>query len=188
MAESTDNVVMYGMRGLIGKMLIFKNFFGKTIVARRPKKRETPPTADQLEIQDRFKLASVYAKNAIQDATLKAEYAAVARPGQTAYNIAFADFFKGPELSLPNIGGYSGQPGQLLTVRAVDNFRVVQVAVTIMQSDGTIVEAGDAVIGSDGLTWRYTTTQPNNLLAGSKIHFTAADLPGNFVTLQALVD
>lgn len=187
MAESTDNVVMYGMRGLVGKLLVFKNFFGKTIVARRPRRTDAPPLPEQLERQERFRLAAIYAKNAIAVPLTKAEYEAAAKPGQTAFNIALADFFKAPEVSNPDVSAYTGAANQKLRVRAVDNFKVASVTVSIEQADGTPVESGNAVMTADGINWEYTTKSVNAVLAGSKVLFTATDLPGNSTTLEIIL-
>lgn len=187
MAESTDNIVTFGMRGLVGRLLVFRQFFGKTIVAKRPKKTDIPFTADQQEVQSRFAEAATYAKTAIQDPGVKSAYEAAAKPGQTAYNIAFADYFKAPTLSLPDISGYTGQAGEVIGIRAKDNFLVSSVQVAIEKPDGTPVESGDAVITENGQDWTYSTTMVNDTPSGSKVRFTATDLPGNSTSLEVAV-
>ena len=187
MAESTDNVVMYGMKGLIGNLIVFKRFFGKTIVARRPRKSEVEPTADQLAVQSRFKLAAAYAKSVISDPIRKASYEALTKPGQTAYNMAFADYYRVPEMSDPEVSAYTGVAGQKISVRATDIFKVVGVAVRIEQADGTLVETGNAVLSGNGIEWEYVTTSLNDALSGSKIRFTASDVPGNQSVLEVSI-
>ena len=39
---SSNNVVTYGLQGLIGRMLVFKQMNGKTVVANRPRKSTKP--------------------------------------------------------------------------------------------------------------------------------------------------
>lgn len=187
MAQSTDNIVTFGMRGLVGRLLVFKQFFGRTIVAKRPKKTEIPFTADQQQVQTRFAEAATYAKAAIQDPGVKSAYEAAAKPGQTAYNIAFADYFKAPVLSLPDISEYTGQAGEQSSIRAKDNFLVSSVKVSIVKPDGTPVEAGEAEIITNGLDWAYSSKMINDTPTGSKIIFTASDLPGNTTSLEVVV-
>ena len=43
------------------------------------------------------------------------------------------------------VSGYKGSVGDLIRVRVTDDFKVVQVKVTITNADGSPVEQGDAV-------------------------------------------
>jgi hypothetical protein len=40
---------------------------------------------------------------------------------------------------------------------------------------------------ADGINWEYTTKSVNAVLAGSKVLFTATDLPGNSTTLEIIL-
>ena len=184
MASSTNNDLTFGLRGKVGRMIVFRQFFGKTIVARRPEKKERIATPAQQLNKDRFKEAVIYAKNALLDESKKAAYLAVADPGQTAFNVAFADYFKAPVLSMADIEQYTGQTGEKIRVRALDDFMVNSVSVSITKADGTLIEQGEALITSNGLDWEYTSAALNDELAGTKILFTAADLPGNSTRLE----
>lgn len=187
MAKSSNNVVTYGLQGLIGRMLVFKQMNGKTVVANRPRKSTKPYTAEQLEIQQRFKEAALYAQAAIQDASLKERYEEAASSGQSAFNAAFSDYFKPPVLSEADSSAYTGQAGQLIKVRAVSMLEVTEVKVSIKQSGGTLVEEGQAVKAANGLDWEYETTQANASFSGSIITFTAKGLPGNSMVLEVTV-
>ena len=74
-------------------------------------------------------------------------------------------------------------PDSTIVVRAIDDFRVNSVKVTIKNAAGVPVEEGDAVQIS-GLDWLYTATEVNNQFAGSRITATAVDLPNNSATLE----
>lgn len=127
MAKSNGNVVTYGLSGLIGKLLVFRQKAGKTVVADRPKKTTHEPTALSLAQREKFKAASRYAKNAISDKALKAEYELMAMPGQTAFNVAFSDYMKGPKFTLvPEYDHYAGEAGTTLTVEVTDNCLVLK--------------------------------------------------------------
>lgn len=184
MAKSNNNVVTYGLQGLIGNMLVFKQVNGKTVVAQRPKKSLAPPTTVQLNTQSRFKEAAAYAKNAIADTDLRAFYTNVAKKGQSAYNVAFADYFKAPEVSNPITDQYTGQIGQILKVQATDNVQVVSVLVQILLANGTVLEEGQATSLINGLDWQYACSQENSSIAGSRVVFKATDTAGNETVLS----
>ena len=114
MAKSKDNVVMEGASGKIGKMLVFRQRADQTIIARRPKKSLRQVTDDQQEARNRFTEAAYYAKSAISDPILKEAYQAKAKLGQTAYNVAFADYLKAPEMRRAFLESYSGTIGDVV--------------------------------------------------------------------------
>jgi len=71
------------------------------------------------------------------------------------------------------------QCGDTIRVRVTDDFKVVQVRVTIVNEDGTQVEEGDAVQQDNMLDWVYTATADGGDTAGDKIVVRASDKPGN---------
>src|SRR5690606_5320059 len=144
MAKSKDNVVMQGASGKIGRNLVFRQKGDQTIIARRP--RETaagrPISKDQLNVQQRFLDAALYAKKAIKDEDMKAAYKAKATINQTAYNVAFKDFFTPPTVRRLNDTGYSGQAGDEITFMVRDIMRVTQIEVEILDSSEVLIETG----------------------------------------------
>ena len=189
MAQSKENIVTHGLSGLVGKMLVFRKLGDKTIVASRPKvNKNRVPTADQLAIQEKFKLASVYASGAIKDPILKAAYQLTSTGNQSAFNRAFKDSQMAPEfVGDPNISAYSCAIGQKITAKVVDDFRVETVKVTILSATDTLIEEGQATIGTDQATWTYTIKARNPDLLGSKIRFSAYDLPNNETILELVL-
>ncbi len=184
MSKSNNNVVTHGLSGMVGGMLVFRQVNGKTIVAQRPRKNSKEPSVDQLERQQKFKEAAIYAKNAIQNPTYKPLYESLAGNGKSAYNIAFADYFKPPVLSKINVNEYTGLLDQNVSVQAIDDVEVQSVTVQIKQADGTVLETGSASLMPNGMDWQYTTTVVNSNLAGTLISFTATDIPGNAAVLE----
>ena len=82
---------------------------------------------------------------------------------------------------------YKGAGGDRIVTRAVDDFRVTGVRVEIYATDGTLLEAGNAVQDLNGIDWTYTATRPNPApagLAGCKIKAIASDVPGNEGSLE----
>jgi hypothetical protein len=187
MSKSSNNVVMHGHQGMVGDMLVFKQVNGKTVVAMRPRKSNKPPTEGQLQRQEKFLEATIYAKNAVNDPVLKPIYDALAGGGKTAYNVAIADFLKSPVLSKVITENYSGAVGEQIKIRAVDNVKVESLSLSIFAADDTLIEHGEAISLPNGLDWAYTTTQLNPVLIGSMIRFVATDIPGNTTILEVTI-
>ena len=188
MAKSKNNVVTHGLSGKVGDMLVFRQRAGKTIVGRVPVKSTVEPSSKQLLVQEKFHDGAVYAKSAIANPATKAFYEAGAADGQTAYNRALADYCVSPEIKLVDVTGYAGAIGDLILVKATDNFMVKSVKVTIEKLDGTLIEKGDAVQdASNGIKWLYTATTVNAVVTGIKVIATASDVPGNTTQKEEVI-
>jgi hypothetical protein len=178
---SNNSIITGKLSGALGKELVFREWEGKTVVAKAPKARKGGPTPAQAQIQERFLLASKYAKAIVggQDQGIKDAYTAALRPRQNLYCRAAEDFMASPEVKNIDTRNYTGIVGSRITVRAVDDFRVTGVQVEIYAVGGALLERGNAEQANNGLDWNYTATQVNNPLAGSKIKAIATDVPGN---------
>jgi tRNA(Phe) wybutosine-synthesizing methylase Tyw3 len=187
MANAKNNIFMTGLSGTVGRQMTLSQKKGDTIVGKKRGASSIPATDNQLDIQDRFKIASKYALAAIQNPVIKAAYAAAAKNNQSAYNVALADAFKAPEIKSISTTAYHGLVGDIITIRAVDDFKVETVQVVITTAAGVFVEQGNAVLTDNGLDWKYTATSLNGAAAGSKIRVTAKDLPANETVMEAVV-
>lgn len=188
MAKSRNNVVTHGLSGLIGDLLVFRQRANKTIVANRPKLSTKLPTAIQMEIRERFKRASMYAKSVLKDLVLKAGYQLAAKPGQTAHNVAFVDYQKSPEFyEEVDLTSYTGTIGDEIIVSVIDDFKVKTVHVEIKTPDDVSLESGYAVQSENELDWVYITTAANSEVVCSRIIFTASDYPGNQTVMEKLL-
>ncbi len=177
MARSKNNIVTHGLSGRIDE-LVFRQRFGQTVVTRNPRVSREPTDA-QLSLRSRFRQAAAYAKAAVSDASTKRFYGSMAREGQSAYNVALADFFNTPEIGEIDTSAYNGSIGSRITVPVTDGGKVVSVKVTIHKGDGTLVEEGDALLQSNGLYWMFIARALNNSLSGSIISVSATDLPNH---------
>jgi hypothetical protein len=187
MAHSNNSLVTGKLSGTLGKELVFREWEGKTVVAKTPRKRKGGPTPPQAETQEKFLVASRYARAVIRnpDKGLAEAYAAVRRPRQNVYSRALEDFLSPPVVKNINARNYKGIVGDKIAGLAIDDFRVVSVRVQIVAASGTLLEEGNAELNFNGVDWTYTVTQANNLLAGSKIIAIATDVPGNEGMLEA---
>jgi hypothetical protein len=188
MSISKRNVLTHGLSGMLGDMIVFRQKGTQTIVAVAPiKGKKATPSAAQLKVRDRFKLAVDFAKAAIKDPALKKLYAAKATSDQTAYNIALADYFKAPEILSFGSDKYTGKVGDIISPSVSDLLEAKSVQVRIEKADGTLIEQGAAVVREDKLHWDYTVTQANAPVTGSKITVTATDIPGNIAVKQVVL-
>ncbi len=181
MAHSDNSIITGKFKGSLGKELVFREWNGKTVVAKSPRKRKGDPTPAQAETQEKFLMASRYAKAVVSsdDQGMAEAYAGALRPRQNLYSRAVEDFMSYPKIKSINTRTYKGAVGDKLTVRAFDDFRVTGVRLEIYAADGSLLEEGEAQVSTISLDWTYTATRVNNLLAGSIIKAIATDVPNN---------
>lgn len=181
MGSSNKNIGTEGLTGTVANFVFrHRKEDGKTIVSHAPGKRTGEPTDVQLEHQEKFQRAVIYGKAQMADPAKKAAYKEKAKSGESAYNVAVADYFNAPHIEDVDLSAYTGLLGSTITVRAVDDFKVIKLHVHIADSNGTKVEEGNAVqVDTDPLLWVYTATASNPSLIGDKIQVTAWDNPGN---------
>lgn len=188
MAKS-DNLLLKESSGSMGKiMTITKKKSGTIQLGKHRGANSTPATEKQLGVQSKFKMAIVYGRAMLNDPALKAQYEAAARKDQSAFNVAVRDAFKAPEISNIDTDLYTGEVGSMITVRAIDDFKVAGVRVKITTAAGVVVEQGDAVIQSNGLDWLYTATTLNDDVQGSVVRASAKDLPANETVAEVVIE
>ena len=180
MATVTLNPILESLSGKIGD-LVFRQHGDGVVVARMPA-GERHWTPEQLAHQNRFRLAAVYGRTALADAATKALYEAKASErGVPVFALTIADFFHEPAVDEIDLSAYTGQAGEKISIRAHDDFELVGVAVSLRQANGTVLEQGPAVAGSDLVRGYATTTA---LPAGQTvmIEVTATDRPRHKTT------
>lgn len=178
MAIVKNNVVTEGLSGKLSN-IVFRNVGGKTVVAVKPDTSKRKDSEAQKKHKRRFRAATIYAKNATQDPILKEEYAAKAKPGQTAYNVALADFLNIPEISELDLKLFNGVKGSKILVQVVDDHLVTEVQISIYDAQGALVEEGQANEASNGLDWIYTTQKAMANPSGGSVFIRASDMAGN---------
>jgi hypothetical protein len=189
MAHANNSIITGKFKGSLGKELVFREWEGKTVVAKSPKSRTGDPTPDQAVIQEKFFIASRYARSVAKgaDQSLAQAYTSALRPRQNVYSRALEDFMSPPVVKLIDTHSYKGAAGDRIEVRAIDDFRVTKVRVEIYAADGTLLESGNATQNTNGIDWTYTATQANPAtagLAGCKIKAIASDVPANEGSLE----
>ena len=186
MAESKNNYIMFGMSGKLGKLLVFRQRGGKTFATAVPT-RTSAFTEEQLEIQSKFKEAATWARGILKNAENRKFYSSLATGGQSAFNMAIADWFTDPEIKEIDIMDYTGAIGSVIKIQVTDFIKVQTVKVSITTANGTLLEEGSAVFDANSQQWMYAAVQNNATPAGSIIKATAADKPGNSHSLEKIV-
>ena len=176
-----NNPAMYGTRGMLGKTLVYKDWYGRTLVTNKPKKRKSI-SEKQVTTIDNFKNATRFAKALMKKPEKKALYErGINERQRSAYAVALKDILNKPEIQEIDIKDYNGRAGELIRVRAYDDFMVASVIVTISSVDGKVVDTGSAQPrGKRGL-WRFTTTTGVPDAKGLMISAEAKDVAGNTV-------
>ena len=163
MAKAKKNLATQGASGKIGNIVYRQTKGGKTIMCKIPDFSNRQFSQDQLDHQDRMKLAAAYGV-ANKKNLLYVKKAA--GTDKNAYNLALKDWFTVPVLH--GIRCFEGR----LRVDVTDDTMVALVTITILDPEGNVLERGDAEL-VNGVTWEY---QPVNK---GRILVQAWDLPGN---------
>ena len=184
MGKSKANYAITGLSGKVGKIFVYRQRGGETIVATPPV-RTAPPSQKQIQQQEKFARAATYARNALLDPTLKADYTTEAKKRQNVspYNMAMTDFLRPPQITNVDHSAYTGDTSdQKIIIEVADAFKVVSVKVKIIAANSSTLEEGSATLVKG--KWEYTTTANNATLTGTKITLTATDRPGNTTTKE----
>lgn len=180
MAKVRKNLIIQGLSGSLGEQLVIRHDkAGRTIVAVSPSFDPNRTfTPEQLEVQEKFRQATAYAKAAREEEVYveKADGKAL-----SAYNVAVADWFHAPEVLEIDMSAWDGAIGQIIRVKVIDDVQVTQVNIVITDEQGDVLEQG-AANHEDGLWWHYTTTDTAS--GTPRVVASAQDLPGNIGQLE----
>ncbi|MEJ1239714.1 hypothetical protein WBG78_16375 [Chryseolinea sp. T2] len=180
MARIKNNPLLKGVSGKIGDNIIIKEYKdGRRVMQNKPKKRKTN-SRKQRDHFENFRLGVEYADEQLKQPAVRELYERRAKgTNRTAQNLIVRDFLLAPIIHAIELPNYTGAPGEVIRIRASDDFKIVSLSVTIETENGKILEKGEAQLrGKKGL-WRYFTTVINANLAGTVISVVAIDLPHN---------
>lgn len=184
MPKAVNNNVLNGVSGKLGNNIVIRQTKLGTIVANKPN-RQKPPSENQVKVRDKFSDAAYYAREEIKVPESLDQYkAAVTARLRSPYAVAIADFLSPPRVRLIDSGAYRGTVGDVIKVRASDDFKVMSVMVIIKSDTGEELERGEATFrGGSQPDWTYAVTVANATLKDCTITAIAKDLPGNEGTL-----
>lgn len=185
MAKVKLNPILEQISGKIGD-LVFRRYGDETIISQNPDRSGIVPSAAQLAARERFREAALYGKIVMADPETKALYTDAAKTkGQPVFSLTVADFFNAPAVNEVDLSAYSGAIGDEIIIIARDDFEVLDVAVNLSESDGSLIENGAAVeTPADSGRWIYTTTASVATGTTVRIAVTASDRPGGLGTAE----
>ena len=171
---------MKGARGMFAGQVIFKERLGTEYLAGPPNVNENrKPGEEEAKNRYNFGQAVRYGKQAVKDEQLKAEYEALRKSNQTAYNVAVSDARIPPTINSLLAQGYTGKAGSCILVNATDNVKVKRVHIKILDSTKAVIEEGEAVDNGDHNNWIYTASVTSESVDGCTIEARAYDIAQN---------
>ena len=183
MSTSTENVLTKLYGGKFANQMVYRTRDGVSILAKVPKKSQKEANNKQLATRRKFKMASKWAKKALQDPIVQAEYAALASGMKTPYIMAITNYLRPPVIDGINPSKYTGEAGSIIEVLANDDFKLKGVTVEIIDASGTLIESGPCEQNLSDDCWEYTATVAVANLTGVTITAVATDIPNHKATL-----
>ena len=181
MAKIKLNPVLEQMHGKVGG-LVFKKYQDRTIVAEKAQPKQ-PNTPAQQATRQNFRLAALYGKTVMANPETAAGYAAAAAAKKVpVFSLIVADFLNPPVVDEIDLSNYSGKTGDIIKVRAHDEYKVTGVQVIIRDNNGTTLEQGAAALSDADGAWDYTATTSLTADEQVVIEVDATDLPGHVGT------
>ena len=176
MAKVELKSALSALRGRMDNWVYRRTRYG-TSVGKRPI-FSVAPTAAQLAVRQRFRLAAAYAKSALLDPALRSRYEIAARArALSASSVALTDYLTLPVVDAIDTSGYHGRVGDVIKVTAFDDFEVAGVTVAVRDGEGAILMQGAAVL-QDG-RWSYAATAAIQVGEDVTIEAVATDRPGH---------
>ena len=179
MAKVDGNDLTLGLRGKFGDQFVFRKS-GKMTVATKRSAPTGAPTEKQLRQRERFRRATLYAKQSMLNPELKADYQAISSAANMgAFAAAVHDYLKPIAISDIVLNGYNGQADWPIGIVVNDVLKVKTLKVTITDVSGSILESGEATRSGSSSGHTYVTTVPIPDVSGVTIRVEAKDRPGN---------
>ena len=179
MSSSRTNSFATGFRGKFGNLFVLTQRRGKSLMGKLPELSSKEPTAKQVAVKEKFLAATEYARRILMNPYYRELYSARGAGMKTGYNVAVGDYFKPPKVTAINPSAYHGNAGDEIRVKAIDDFKVIRVHVTLRDMANAMLEFGDCVQTEDGSDWVYTVTADHTPIEGQQVKAVAYDIPGN---------
>jgi hypothetical protein len=174
---------------LAGGKLRYRKLKREIVLVNRPDYKMDQPVGKQKVVQQKFRQAAHYANLQLANEESRGRYEKkISEKKKTARIVAMTDFLTPPEVTNIDALLYIGAVGNPIKVLADDDFEVTGVKIVITDSEGTVLESGDAQ--PDPVTllqWNYAATVANPELKGTTIQAIAFDRPGNTGQMQIVL-
>src|SRR5688572_21939126 len=94
MARLSNNSILAGISGALGKEVVFKKYANGTVVSKMPDMSGVKPSPGQSSRREIFQQAVYYAKSINNDPELKKAYAGKLKEGENVFNAALKEYLK----------------------------------------------------------------------------------------------
>ncbi len=184
MAILRGNPLVGQIQGMVGDLVIANHKPGIKVLRKRPV-RTAPPTENERVNQGKLRDTIAWAKSIwADDPSLKEKYSSAGRAQhRRGFDLAKADFLRPPKVEDIDLSGYTGNSGEMIRVKAVDDFEVKEVRVSIQELDGTVIEEGAAELEAGQWVYEATTTVKKGETV--VVQATAKDHPGHAASRRA---
>lgn len=159
MAVATS-ILHRSLRGAIGD-LVFRQYNGKTVVSARPVYKNESNTEARRQLRGRFKEASMYASNAMDDPKKKAYYQQKARQLKlpNAYTAAITDYLRKAKVTAMTRSGFSPKKGETIIMQILKSaFKISQIKVILCSQHGEVLHEQTLTRESDKRIFEFTFT------------------------------
>ena len=187
MAKVKGNILLDGLSGKLGESLVFRQVGGKTILAKAPDMSHRELSPAQRKHLNKFQRAKEYACKLKDKLELKAVYQTRACGNKAAYHVAIGDYMNSPKIEHIDASSYHGRMGDVIKIRATDDFQVTRIQMCILDPNGSLIEAGEAIQQANMIDWIYTDTGASACVNGSPVKATAMDRPDNVAEAELVI-
>ena len=176
MAKITYNPNVAHVHGHVGNW-VMKERMGVNLVAVKPDQVHQPNTPAQQQQRGKFKDATVYAKSAMSNLTLRALYSTKAKTDKSSpFAEAVQDWFNPAVVDDIDVTSYHHHVGETIVIRAHDDVQVASVGVVIKNTaTQAVIESGAANYDPPTGTWGYAATADASAVAQVTVTVTALD-------------
>jgi hypothetical protein len=180
MSKTNQNSLTKFYSGKFGEDFVLRHYYnGKSVLAKLPRPYDTTPTEQQAVVRTNFTLAVNYARHCRVDREMLALYGPTVKVGRSIYRQAMNDYLNPPEIVNIDVREYKGRKGHVITVHAMDDFRVKSVHLQIQYAGGGLIEEGNCSPDKQNIVWKYSVCADVPSVSGLMITATAFDHPGN---------
>ncbi len=178
MAISNTNMITMGYHGRVSNFVL-RRWGDRSILSSVPVFKKNRWSKAQKLNRRRFREAMHRTQAIMKNPEMSRYYRSRRKRRQTAWNVAVADYMKKPEIKRTDLSGYQGRKGDPIRIDATDNYGVARVLITILSSQGLLVEWGTAMQDAQGSGWTYIAGEENPYWKGGRVEIAVNDRPGN---------
>ena len=160
-----------GFTGALGD-LIFRNYNGKTVVSIRPVYKNETNTEARRKARGRFRDATDYASNAMEDRRQKVYYTQKARQLKlpNAYTAAITDYLRKAKAGVIKPSPFAAKKGDVLKIKMSKGvFKISHITARLYNNAGTILSEQSLALGSAGSLFHFKFTDDFPDYAGFRI-------------------